>query len=746
MSEYKVVGKRVPRVDAVDKVTGRSLFGADVRLPGMLYGRILYSDRPHARILKIDTSRAERLPGVRAVITGKDVPDARFGSIVQDERILAGEKVFFIGDRVAAVAADTPEIAERALALIKVEYQDLPALLDPEDAMAPGAPLIHEGWETYGRGSFRTISERKGNICGHTELILGDPDKAFDEADMVFEDSYSTPMVHQSYLEPHAATALAEPNGHMTVWSTTQGQFSLRADLAHLFGLPLSHIKVIPTEVGGAFGGKIAPLIEPICLALSRESGRPVQIVMSRREELISARPRHPGKIRIKTGVGKDGVITVREIVTMLDCGAYADFGPGAAYAAAAGGRGPYAIPNAKMEAYCVYTNKPSGGSYRAPGGPQITFAIESQMDAIAAALDVDPLEFRLKNGLKEGDLSYIGKRIERGALRDTLHRVAEGIGWGQPKEKPNRGRGIASAQWSTSGAASGLTVKINEDGTVSVVTGSVDLTGSNTIIAQSVAEELDIPVSSVQVVTGDTDMALNAPLTGGSMIAYNMGKAAVLAARDTRKQVLEVAAERLEVEREKLRMKDGQVWVEGEREKRLSFASITRTAQRFRGALVVGKGSSPAPAPAFMMCSQGVEVEVDPQTGQVTVHKLMASHDVGFALNPTSVEGQLQGGMAQGIGSALSEEVKFRGGRVENPAFVDYKMPTAVDLSFIETSIVEQSSEEGPYGAKGVGEPPVNPPAAAIANAVYDAVGVRIKDLPITPEKILAALRGKSG
>lgn len=747
MSEYSVVGKSVPRVDAVDRVTGKSLFAADIRLARMLHGGILYSTRPHARILSIDIRRAEKLPGVRAVITGKDVPRKRFGTIVQDEYILAQEKVLLVGDRVAAVAADTPEIAEEALSLIKVEYQDLPSLFDPVEAMRPGAPVLHEEWESYGSGAFRTISDRNGNICGHTEFITGDTEKGFQEADMVFEDQYTTPMVHQSYIEPHAATAMGDPSGQITVWSTTQGQFQLRADLAQLFDLPLSRVKVIPTEVGGAFGGKIAPLLEPVCVALSKATGRPVQIVMSRGEELMAARPRHPAQVTIKTGVKKDGTITAREIVTILDCGAYADFGPGAAYAAAAGGKGPYNIPNARMSAFCVYTNKPSGGSYRAPGGPQVTFAIESHMDTIARSLDMDPLELRLKNGLKEGDISYIGKRIERGALRDTLHRAAEGIGWGEPKEGPNRGRGLASAQWSTSGAASGLTVKINDDGTVSVVTGSVDLTGSNTIIAQAVSEELDLPIASIQVVTGDTDTALNAPVSGGSMIAYNMGKAALLAARDARQQLFEVAAERLKVPQERLRMGGGEVWVDGEPEKRLTFSSATRTAQRFRGTIIVGKGSSPATMPpTFMMFSQAAEVEVDPQTGQVTIHKLIASHDVGFALNPLSVEGQLQGGMAQGLGAALSEEVRFKDGRVENPSFMDYKIPTAVDLPFIETAIVQQSSDEGPYGAKGVGEPPIVPPAAAIANAIHDAVGVRIKDLPITPEKVLQALKEKSG
>lgn len=744
MEDFRIIGKPVSRIDAADKVCGHALFIDDITLPGLLYGKILRSPLPHARILHIDTSEAAKMPGVKAVVTAADAPRNRFGIIVNDEEIFARDKVRFIGDRVAAVAAIHQEIAEEALSKIKVDYQELQAVFDPIQAMQTDAPVIHEDLAHYDTGPFAMMFRTAHNTLIPVEVEVGEVDKGFAEADHVFTDVFTTQVVHQSYLEPRGAIARIESSGRITVWKNTQGQFIARGEIARIMGVPLSHIRIIPTEIGGGFGGKLSILIAPVCILLAQKSGKPVKIVLTREEEFMAARPRHAAIVEMKTGVKKDGTLISRKSRTIIDSGAYTDFGLGAATRAALTARGPYRIPNVKLEACCVYTNKIPGGAFRAPGAPQITFAIESQMDIIARHLGMDPAELRLINGLKVGDVAYSGQKVEGASLDKVLKTATERIGWNKPKAGPYRGRGVACGEWNTAGTPATSSLKINEDGSAAVYTGVVNLTGSTTVFAQIVAEEFCLPLDRVTVTTGDTDSAPFAPVSGGSMIAYNVGRSVLLAAREARNQVLELAVQRLEATREDLALDERGVYVKSQPERVISLGKLAIASMRDKGGLIMGKGSAEPLPPALILIAQAAEVEVDPETGQVKIIRVHASQDSGFSLNPLAVEGQMQGGVSQGLGYALTEDLLISNGRVLNPDFLDYKILTFMDIPEIECTQVQEKSSAGPYGARGVGEPPVIPTAAAVANAIHDAIGVRIKELPLTPERIVAALKNQ--
>lgn len=744
MEDLKIVGKPVSRIDAPDKVTGQALFIDDIKLPGMLHGKILRSLLPHARVLHIDTSEAEKMPGVKAVVTAADTPKQRFGLIVTDEEVFAREKVRFIGDRVAAVAAINPDLAEEALSKIRVDYQELPAVFDPFQAMQPEAPVIHEELANYATGPFAMMFKTAHNALIPAEVEVGDVERGFGESDYVFEDVFRTQMVHQSYIEPHGAIARIEPSGRITLWKNTQGQFIARGEIARIMKLPLSHIRIIPTEVGGGFGGKLSILIGPVCILLARKTGKPVKIVLTREEEFVAARPRHAAIIEMKTGVKKDGTLLSRKSRTIIDSGAYTDFGLGAATRTALTARGPYRIPNVKLEACCVYTNKIPGGAFRAPGAPQITFAIESQMDSIAHRLGMDPVELRVKNGLKVGDVAYSGQKVEGAGLDRLLREVSSQIGWNKPKTLPHRGRGVACGEWNTAGTPATASLKINEDGSVAVYTGAVNLTGATTAFAQIAAEEFCLPLDRITVTTGDTDSAPFAPVSGGSMIAYNVGRSVLLAARDAKNQMLDLAAQRLEATREELALDERGVYVKSHPDRVISLDSIAIASMRDKNGLIVGKGSAAPLPPALILIAQAAEVEVDPETGQVKIIKMCATQDSGFSLNPMAVEGQIQGGVSQGLGFALTEELMINDGRVLNPDFLDYKILTFMDIPEIECIQIQEKSPAGPYGARGVGEPPVIPTAPAVVNAIFDALGVRIKELPVTPERIVAALKNQ--
>jgi CO/xanthine dehydrogenase Mo-binding subunit len=585
-------------------------------------------------------------------------------------------------------------------------------------------------------------STLKGNISGYAIHQRGDIEQGFAGSDLVIENTYTTPFVHQAYLEPHGAIAQVDPDARITVWTTTQGAFITRVMLNQIFNLPLNKIRVIPTTIGGGFGGKAVPLVDNICILLAQKTNRPVKMIMSRKEEFVDSTPRHPSIIILETGVKKDGSLEALRSKVFMDGGAYAHMGPATAARAALVTQGPYRIPHIKLEGYCVYTNKVGAGAFRAPGFPQATFAIESQMDIIAEKIGIDPLEIRFKNGLGDGDVSFAGERLKKSSFHQVLKELAERVEWSKRKPTKNRGLGLACGQWNVMGMPASATIKVEEDGAVTVLTGTVDLTGSNTVFAQIVAEELKIPLGSIRVVTGDTDTAGFSPVSGGSMITYNTGNVVYLAAQDVRRQLFDLTSKKLDAKSEDMEIENGQVFVKGSPEKGLSIAQLSAISMFSGGGVIIGRGSTAPLLPHLVLCAQAAEVEVDPQTGQVTLISLIASQDVGFAINPEIVEGQIQGGVSQGAGFALSEKMVFDQGKVLNTTLAEYRIPTALDLPQIHTLLVEQPSDWGPFGVKGVGEPPTVPTAAAIANAIYNATGVRVCHLPISPEQLYQAIK----
>jgi xanthine dehydrogenase molybdenum-binding subunit len=740
----KVVGQRHSRVEILEKVTGQSVFGADVRLPtSFLIGKILRSPHGHARIKSIDTSKAERLPGVKAIVTPKDLPSVRFGRFIWDQEYFARKKVRYVGDHIAAVAAVDEATAEKALELIKVDYEVLPALTDALEAMRPEAPLIHEEYEDYKAAGMAV--GRKGNVCFHKETTVGDIEAAFRDADRVFEHRFHVPMVHQTYIEPHTALARVDASGRVTVWVPTQAQFFLRSCIADIFGFPLIKVRVIPTEIGGGFGGKMLPTVEPAAVALARKSGMPVQIVMSRAEDFQCANPRHPCYARYKTGVKLDGTIVAREVEIVLGTGAYCGNGLVICVRAEMLAIGPYRIPNAKIDLSAVYTNHADCGPYRAPAGPQLAFASESQIDLIARELGLDPVEMRLKNLIDDGDETP----ASGGPLRDvhgkeTLRKAAEMAQWGAGLQKRNRGRGIALGYWLVGGMASSAGVKLNEDGTVSILTGVIDLSGTVTSLGQITAEVLGVDLADVHVRTADSDFAPHSTISAGSQGLRSMGTATKLAAEEVKKQIMQVAADKLEADTSDLVLEGKRVYVKGSTEKGLSLAQVaTLSLTHKRGPIVSVQSTPPFPnQPAFS--AHVVDVEVEPETGRVKILRYVAVQDVGTAINPLSVIGQVQGAVMQGLGQAMSEACVFANGKMINPTFLDYKIFSSLDAPKIEVHLVEHPAETGPFGAKGIGEPSLIPVPAAVANAIYDAVGARICELPLTPERILGVIQAQ--
>lgn len=745
MGEPRYVGQRIPRVDGTTKAAGSVTYCPDVYLPRMLWGKVLRSPYAHARILNIDTRKAEEIRGVMAVVTAKDAPEEPYGIFTKDMYVLARGKVRFEGEPVAAVAAIDEETAEEALRLVEVTYEPLPAVFDPLEAMKPGAPLVHD--EVRGKA-------KKDNLCAYTEVSLGDVESGFAEADLIHEDTYSTQVQHQGYLEPTCAVAQVDRTGHITVWTSTQGIFWSREQLADALKVPINRISVIGTYVGGSFGYKGSNVVEPIAAILARKAGRPVKIVFERDEDFRGGRPRGPQIMQLKTGAKSDGAITAMYGKIYRNSGAYSMQEAAMVGVTALLVRGPYHIPNLKVEAHGIFTNSVPRTSCRAPTGPQNSFACELQMDAIAERLGMDPYEFRLKNAIHEGDpnpwdpiVGYFGfgEHTPSIGFEETLRAATERAGWGKVRLGPNRGRGIACGAWdTTAGAPSSACVMLQDDGTVLVLTGGIDLGGLNTVLGQIVAEELRLPLDKITVVTGTTDSSPYTGPTGGSRMTYSMGYATLEAARDVRTQLLRMATARLEIDESRLQLQDERIFDRTAPDNSVTVAELSR-ASFLKGGPVIGHGSCASLPDAPVCPVQVAEVEVDPETGQVEVLRIVAAQDVGFAINPMAVEGQIEGGVVMGLGYALLEEYQYdQEGSMLNANFLDYKMPTALDVPPIEVVIVEKPSEKGPFGCKGVGEPPCIPTAAAIANAVYDAVGVRIKELPVTPEKVLKALGEK--
>lgn len=758
--ELSVIGKRIMRVDGSEKVTGQALYVDDLKMTRMLYGKVLRSGLPHAKILNIDTSRAKKLPGVKAVVTGKDLPFT-YGSAVKDQPFFAIERVRHRGEAVVGVAAICDDIAEEALSLIKIDYEDLPALFDPMESMKQSAPLIHEDLEHYWHAEIFRVVPRT-NICTHFKLRKGDIERGFREADYIFEDTFTNQMVNHSCLETHGAIAQVDFSGKITIWASAQSPFTSRWELASALRIPMTKIRFINPWVGGGFGSKHALKLEPLAVGLALHAkNRPVKVVLTREEEFTSSVVKHPCRILMKTGVMKNGRLIAREVKLFWDTGAYSDCAPYTCRNAGYSAAGPYVIPNISIDSYCIYTNKPIAGAYRGFGHSQIAWAHESQMDIIARALEIDPLEIRLINAVEEGAISATGEVLHSAGLKEALRKAAELLEWEKPPGK-NRGRGIACMHKNTATpSSSSAIVKINEDGTVTVMISAVDMgQGIHTVAAQVVSEELGIPVERIQVMNADTDMTPYERSTTASRATFHTGNSVRAAAIDARNQILEMASQLMEVNPNDLILKDGKILVAGNP----SSGSI-RIEETIKGGILVAKGGKPVvghgvfstssfttsldpetgqgarPTAFWMYGAQAAAVEVDTETGQVEVLKMTAAHDVGKAINPLLCEQQIEGSLVMGIGGTLYEEQIVHEGKTLNPNFTDYKIPTSLDVPSMVTFMVEAPHELGPYGAKGVGEPGLAPTAAAISNAIYDAIGVRIKDLPITPEKILKAL-----
>ena len=738
MATYSVVGRPVPREDGPDKVSGKTAYPADIILPGMIWGRVLRSPFPHAKIVRIDASSAMRLPGVHAVVTGKDLAGMRMGRTVRDVPLLAEDRVRFVGERVAAVAADDPDTAEEALTLIDVEYEELPAVFDPLEAMEPGAPLVHEGSLSYETPTGQL--HLQGNLVDHQTWSNGDLEQGFRESDLIFEHTFTTPWVHQGYIEPYTCVVDIDDAGRIQIWANNKQPFRLRWQVASALGLPEDRIKVNPCGIGGDFGGKAGAMDVPLSYFLSLRSGRPVKIIMNYIEELMAGNPRHPSVITIKTGVKRDGRFWARQSKVVFNGGAYSGFrGSLNLRGGRQAGGGPYRIPHFQIDSYVVYTNNVPCGSYRAPGEPQAVFAVESHTDMIARELGRDPYELRLQNVVQEGDLSATGQLFHHVRGEETLRRAAEASNWGAPKRGPYFGRGMALGQRPAAGATTVARVSLDENARAILYSPVPDTgVGAHTIGRQLVAEDLGIPVEDVGVVRLDTD-SVPFDTGGGAGTSRNAGHASLGAAQEVRRKLTFLAAEFYGWPEERTIFREGRVFVEGDPEGGVPVRELAaRAVAALEGPITAEKTHTAEHAEVTSFCAQVAEVEVDPETGQVKVHKIVTAHDVGTILNPLGHQGQIEGAVIQGLGYALMEGLESEEGRISTLSLGEAKVPTMKDIPELVTVLAESPAGTGPYEAKGIGENPISPVAPAIANAVYDAVGVRIQDLPITAEKVL--------
>lgn len=765
----QVVGTSVLRTDGLEKVTGTTKYAANLERTGMLHAKILRSIVPHAKITRLDVSQAERLPGVVAVLTSADFASLNvnpyFGSLIKDQPIVAIDRVRYVGDPVAAVAAISEEIAEQALELIEVEYEELPAVFDPLEALQDGAPLLHEpdqGSQAELLGDSKSINIVQGsNLVGKFTLRKGDVEQGFAEADYVYEDEFTSPAATHAHLEPHVTLAEFHSDGSLEVWSATQTPSSVRVELAHIFNLPLSQVRVRVPSLGGGYGGKCYAQIEPITCALARKAGRPVKLALSR-EETFMTLTKHAARIRVKTGVKKDGTITARKIEAYYDTGAYADVGPRVARNGAYPGAGPYYIPHVQVDSHCVYTNKTPAGAYRGYGVAQISWAVESHTDMIAERLGMDPLQFRLLNGVEEGVPFHTGEPVEGMPVKELLQRAAKEIGWDEGyraiEVAPGkvRGKGIASTVKGTgTPSVSTAIVKMDEDGSVEVLVSTVEIgQGSSTVLAQIAADSLGVPFERVRVLNPDTAVTPYDRSTSSSRSTFMMGNAIMLAAKEIRTQLFEAASEILEVSPDDLDLVDGVVAVKGSPDLRLTIEDVLRRKYGMKVGTVVGRGTykteggldpenGQGRASAFWETGvSAAEVEVDVQTGAVTIVNFVSVADVGKVINPVLCEGQVEGTILTGIGHALYENIIYEHGQPINPNFLDYGLPTFSEMPVnLKTVLAEHHHPNGPYGAHGVGETAMPSVAPAIANAIYNAIGVRVHDLPMTPEKVLRGL-----
>jgi CO/xanthine dehydrogenase Mo-binding subunit len=759
-----IVGRSVPRLEIREKVSGRAQYIADLYRPRMLHAALLGSPHAHARIKFYDVSAARAAPGVHCVLTGEDFGDHRMGAFIKDEHAIAKGKVRYVGEPVAAVAAETEAQARAAARLIEIEYEELPAILTPEAALAPGAAVIHEELASY----FKVFDALcGGNVCSRTELAEGDLEQGWRESDLVVEGHYRTqPQAHVS-LEPCGALAEVDAAGRVTLWSANQSVFRVQANVCESLGLPMSRLRCLTPRVGAGFGNKMEAHVQPIVVKLALATGRPVKLILTREEDFEIVRARHPFKVRVKTGVKRDGAFVAREVEVLLDGGAYADDSPGVLGYSLLMARGPYRIPHTRCRGTLVYTNKLRFGAFRGFGNPQVTFATETQIDEIAARLGIDPVEIRRKNALGADDRWFGGQALASNGLLECIAVAERESRWQERaavRAAPGTRRGMGFACTAHIGGllGTGAIVRMLEDGTVVLNTGAVDIgQGSDTVLTQIVAEALKLPLDQVSVASPDTDGSPYNWGTTASRVTYTTGRAVLAAAREVERQVKAHAAEMLECAEADLELlPGGAVGVKGVPGRALPFVAISARAHWRKGGPIVGTNTwvfdrptvDPKravaiglPFPQIGVYSFGaiaVEVEVDEVTGKVAVLQAWTVADVGRAINRGSVEGQLEGAFAQGLGFALAEELVFEGPRLANPTLMDYKVPTSLEVPYeLHAHIVEQPEPDGPFGAKGVGEIGINAVAAAITNAVAAATGTRLRELPLTAERVLGAL-----
>ena len=742
----RVVGTRPSRPDGVDKVTGRATYGADFTMAGQLVGKVLRSPHAHARIVSIDTRKARALPGVKAIVIGTDFPDQASEELAGGEgasnirdialNCMARDKVLYQGHAVAAVAAISSSIADAALALIDVKYEVLPHVTDVEAAMAADAPLLDETRFTTG---LETKPDKPSNIASRMQIKRGDLADGFASADVIVEGRYVTPAVHQGYIEPHACVASFGADGQCQVWASSQGQFMIRAYCAKILNIEASDIRVTPAEIGGGFGGKTTVYIEPVALALSKQAGAPVKIVMTRDEVFRATGPTSGAVMEVKLGAKSDGTIVAADVLLKYQAGAFpgSPVGAGAMTALAC-----YDIPNFLITGFDVVNNTPKVAAYRAPGAPISAFAVESAVDELAQKLGMDPLALRLKNAVRDGDKAAYGPTFKNIGYVETLEAIANHPHYKAPLG-PNQGRGIAVGFWFNVGGESTAAVNIVEDGSAVVISGNPDIGGSRASMAMMAAEVLGLPVEHVRPIVADTASIGFSMLTGGSRTTFATGMAVTQAAQKVVEDLKRRAAEIWDVSVDKVEWVNGSaVCLDAAKAKPdLTLAAIAGQSAKTGGpigATIALNAQGAGPGFGVHVC----DVEVDSETGHVSVVRYTAAQDVGKAIHPSYVEGQVQGGAVQGIGWALNEEYVFDGkGAMENPGFLDYRMPVASDLPMIDAVLVEVANPRHPFGAKGVGEVPIVPPLAAVGNAVSRAIGIRMHDLPLSPPRVRAAI-----
>ena len=736
MATYHVIGQPTPRVDGTDKVTGHARYAADISLPGTLWGKSLHSTYAHARIVRIDTTAAQKVPGVHAVITGADVRGGLWGRAVKDVPVLAYDRVRFFGERVAAVAADDEDIAQQALDLIQVEYEELPAVFEPLDALKDDAPILHPDFNTY--VGFPQQMAQPSNAYHKTSFDKGDIARGFAEADLVIEHTYVTQRIHQGYIEPQAVLVNIDDSGRVHVWVCSKVPYNTRESLATAAGIPEEQILFHHVYIGGDFGGKGNSRNTPICYFLAKATGRPVRMVSDYTEELFAGNPRHSVAVRLKTGVKRDGTLTAHQVHYLVNSGAYAAFKPSGIIGGYNQAAGPYRVPNCRIESTFVYTNTVPCGFMRAPGEPQAVFALESHIDEIARQLGIDPLEFRLKNLIVDGEETASGERFEHVRVHETLRAAAEAAGYHQPKA-PFVGRGIAIGDRPAGGGEATAAITLKSDGSVILGTPIFDQgTGTYTTLCQVVAEELQVPLERIQVEIWNTDAIPFDSGVAGSRATRINTIVAYEAAQETKRELFRLAARALGWPEDALTLAGDEIRRTDQEAAIPWTALLARTGESVSGrAHIEERGRSHITS----FAAQIAEVSVDPETGQVKLLRYTTAHDVGQIVNPIGHQGQIDGSIMQGVGYGLMEELQVEDGRAINLSFGEYKLPTMRDVPPLTTVLVESGNGVGPYHIKGIGESPLTPVAPAIANAVADAIGVRIRDLPLTAEKIYRAL-----